>query len=119
MLERLSSFYQGGKAVIASYAPLLFTALEQGDAIATNILESNMQALASTVIGAARHTVGEPVRVALCGGLVQANRQYVLPALQAQLQREPRRYALTICETAMAMGALYLAGMPRKEEPLC
>ncbi|MBE6691572.1 MAG: XRE family transcriptional regulator [Ruminococcaceae bacterium] len=119
VLERLSSFYQGGKAVIASYAPLLFTALEQGDAIAANILENNMQALASTVIGAARHTVGDPVRVALCGGLVQANRQYVLPALQAQLQREPRRYALTVCETAMATGALYLAGMPRKEEPLC
>ncbi|MBE6701961.1 MAG: XRE family transcriptional regulator [Ruminococcaceae bacterium] len=116
VLEKLGSFYEGGKALIAGYAPLLFTALAKKDAVAIAILHHHMQEVAKLIVGAAKQVKTDPVRVVLCGGLVFANRQYILPILEEYLKKEPRHYILSVCETSMAQGALYLAGMPRNQE---
>lgn len=117
-LEKLGEFYAGGKALVATYAPLLFRAIEQGDAVASGILHTQMQEIAQLIKGAERHLSKSPVRVVLCGGLAEANQAFILPVLGDILKSSPVQYQLSVCNTTMAMGALYLAGMPRKKEDL-
>jgi N-acetylglucosamine kinase-like BadF-type ATPase len=116
VLERLGSFYEGGKALIATYAPLLFRAVEQGDAVATRLLKEQMQEIARLIRGAARRFCTDTVRVVLCGGLAEANQAFILPVLGDILKNSSESYRLSVCKTSMVEGALYLAGMPRKKE---
>lgn len=120
VLEKLGDFYAGGKALIASYAPLLFKALAEGDATAQAILRSEMAEIAQMIGGADKHLSADPVRVVLCGGLAEANQAFILPVLGDILKNSPRRYRISVCKATMAEGALYLAGMPhKKEETVC
>ena len=120
VLESLGAFYQGGKSLIAAYAPLLFEALEQGDAVASAILQAQMQEIATLIEGGSKHLTSNDVRVVLCGGLARANARFILPVLRDILKNAPKRYEISICNTAMTKGALYLAGMPQsKEDTVC
>ena len=64
--DALSSVYAGGKTYIASFAPLVFDALEQGDASALRIIERNVDALALRV-SLAISTCGH-LEELVCGG---------------------------------------------------
>lgn len=116
VLEKLGDFYAGGKALIASYAPLLFRALEQGDGVAQTIFQAQMRELALVIQGAAKHLATDTVRAVLCGGLAEANQAFILPVLGDILKNSPAQYRLSICKATMAEGALYLAGMTRSKE---
>ena len=116
VLEALGSFYKGGKALIATYAPLLFRALEQKDAVATAILQEQLQAIALLIRGGAKRLDTDTVSVVLCGGLASANADHILPILNDILQNDRQRYQISICKATMTEGALYLAGMPRTQE---
>ena len=120
ILEKLGSFYQGGKALIASYAPLLFEAVTANDAVAMGILHRQLTEVAALIAGAAKRVTSPTVSVVLCGGLAQANEAFILPVLGDILKTMPGDYAVSVCKNPAVTGALYLAGMPvKKEEILC
>ena len=110
VLDALADFYRGGKTEIARYAPLIFEAHTKGDAVATDILMRNVQAIAFNIrtLGA-RMDTGQ-VRVVICGGLV-AKAHVILPLLQDALAGDGRTYALSATKADPIQGALYLAGL--------
>lgn len=108
--DALSDFYDGGKAEIARYAPLVFKAFAQKDAVATEILTQNVQAIAGLIRAIGARMGKEQVRVVLCGGLTAKSAE-ILPILQDALVTDTRKYSLSISKAAPIQGALYLAGL--------
>ena len=110
VLDALAKFYLGGKVEIARYAPLVFDAYTQGDAVATAILQDNVRAIAANIRTLGARMDKEHIRVVLCGGLV-AKSHIVLPLLQDALAGDGRTYALSAAKQHPIQGALYLAGL--------
>lgn len=101
----LSRIYEGGKKYIASFAPLVFEALEASDPLAEAILQRNMSAAARVIetVGKRFPQSADPIPVVLAGGLTAQPR--ILSALQEALQ-EPWRYCLKILDQEPVFGAL-------------
>jgi N-acetylglucosamine kinase-like BadF-type ATPase len=110
VLDALASFYAGGKVEVARYAPLVFKAHAQGDAVATEILVRNVRAIADNVRALGSHMGMDEVRVGLCGGLT-AESDVILPLLQDALAGDGREYILSVAKAQPIKGALYLAGL--------
>lgn len=108
--DALAEFYAGGKMEVARYAPLVFDAHAQGDAVATAILLTNVQAIASNIRALGTRMDKEHIHVVLCGGLV-AKSDVILPLLQDALAGDGRTYALSVATAEPIQGALYLAGL--------
>ena len=70
--EAISDFYVKGKAYIASFAPIVFEALEMGDEAAQRIVEENAQAVADRILSATA-SFCEPDRIVCAGGLFSAS----------------------------------------------
>jgi N-acetylglucosamine kinase-like BadF-type ATPase len=108
VLSALSDFYSGGKSYIASFAPLIFEAYEQDDAVAARILHDNMASVAKEWRKARLALNGDgPVRTVLAGGLT-AQADILLPMLRSQLDDEAM-YDISILTAPPVMGALVLA----------
>lgn len=110
VLDALAEFYAGGKTEIARYAPLVFKAHAQGDAVATEILVRNVRAIADNVRALGSRMGMDEVRVGLCGGLT-AESDVILPLLQDALAGDGRAYILSVAKAQPIQGALYLAGL--------
>ena len=83
----LNKIYQGGKAYIASFAPIVFKAHILGDLTATTILEQNCKHLANLVTTAQKqYHCGN--RVVACGGLFENDKEILLPLLQPYVTPE-------------------------------
>lgn len=110
VLESLGNFYSGGKREIAQYAPLVLRSFENGDKVATRILLEDLEKVAATIRGAAKHlpNKNEPARVVLCGSLCTKD-QIIFHTLCELMAKE--RYSIHICESPLILGALRLAGM--------
>ncbi|MBQ2757994.1 MAG: XRE family transcriptional regulator [Clostridia bacterium] len=119
VLPALGEFYRGGKTYIAQYAPLLFEAARGGDSVALSILKTQLKEIAKLIAGAAKRLQADTAKVVLCGGLATAHQDMILPLLKAYLAEGDVAYRLRICTCTMAEGALYLAGMKRKDELSC
>ena len=115
VLDSLGKFYSGGKRTIAEYAPLVLTASENGDKVAKRILFDDLEAVAQMIRGAAKHLPSEkePLRVVLCGGLCTKD-DIIYRALCEIMADE--NYSISMCENALIIGALRLAGMPRESK---
>lgn len=118
VLEKLGSFYEGGKRRIAEYAPCIFDAYETGDAVAKRLLWQNLEKVAQTVRGAARKLPSNlsPVPVVLCGGLAKATGNVIIPILESILSKDSKQYTVSLCTRSMIYGALTLAGMPDEND---
>lgn len=107
-------FYQGGKRYIASFADLVFTAAEQGDGVAWEILDKNMAFVAGKIQSAIQNVLDAalgPVPVLVAGGLSRQSR-ILFPLIEKhlhgancqliRLDKEPvegaLRHARRICE---------------------
>ena len=112
VLEKLGSFYSGGKRDIAQYAPCVFEAYANGDAVACGIVERNLESIAKSVRGAAKHIANTTVSVVLCGGLCTSYASILVPSLKALLADNTKKYVVSVCTKPMIHGALMLAGMP-------
>ena len=107
--DSVSVLYQGGKRMIATFAPLVFEAASEGDAVSLEILRKNMRDVARLIQGAATHLHDQqPYRVVLCGGLMSQSK-LLLPILQETFGESLLNYDLQLCEKSMAEGALLLA----------
>lgn len=116
IVDKIGTFYVGGKHVLASYAPIVFQAYHSGDAVAANILKNNMREAADLICQAARNFKGEFIPVVLCGG-VALKQDSVLHLIARELSSDGIDYKIGICRRSMVEGALILAGL--KEEALC
>lgn len=108
VLEKLPVFYESPKRTVASYAPLVFDAYADGDAVATKILTENLSRVADLIRHAAREF--EPsaaIPVVLSGGLT-AHADVILPILNTFLTD---CYALSVCRHPSVVGDLRLAGL--------
>ena len=67
----VGQIYNGGKAFVASFAPLVTEAYQRGDAAADAILERNAACAARVILAAGKQfpTAGGTIPVVLCGGL--------------------------------------------------
>lgn len=118
LLSGLGAFYDGGKRTIASYAPLVWEASEQGDGVANRILDENLREVVTLIRQACRtFEDGRGVPVALCGGLVR--QKDLLPRLRAVLEKDPVAEQIFVCRRSMAEGALLLARQQREGENPC
>ena len=95
--KAIGDFYERGKAYIASFAPLVFEALEQGDKFAKMIVEENAQVVAKR-ISMAKETWGEISQIVCAGGLFSA------PAFYSELSKRVD-IPLIIPDISPAMGA--------------
>lgn len=112
VLDALASFYAGGKRLIASYAPLVFDAAQQPDAVATEILRRNMAAIAELIVAAIKVAGLEcPAQAVLCGGITH-HKYIILPLISASLSLIDESISLRVCTESMVYGALRLAGAP-------
>ncbi len=67
--DSIPKIYNGGKAYIASFAPIVFEEAAKGDRVSREILSSNADYLAS-LLKAAHRRAGKPIMVLLGGSLL-------------------------------------------------
>ena len=79
--DSIHKLHEGGKAFIASLAPLVFTAYGEGDEVATKILERNMQRIAELLEFSAKK-YGVRKRAVTGGGIFSHHSDIVLPMLR-------------------------------------
>lgn len=112
VLDALASFYASGKRLIASYAPLVFDAAQQSDAVATEIIRRNMAAIADLIAAAIKVSGLEcHAQAILCGG-ISHHKDIILPHISANLSSIDAGISLRVCAEPMIYGALRLAGAP-------
>ena len=111
--------YCHDQSYIASFAPLVFTALEQGDEIAAQILDDNAKELALVINHAAN---GYPCgnRVILSGGLITGNalfrsmvEKYLHPGLTMVVPKLPQ--VLGACRLCAKISGVELKNMDKLE----
>lgn len=101
-LTHINQIYKGGKAYIASFAPLVFEAYRAGDAVATRIIEQNAQEIATLLQAIANHLDNDNRPIVLTGGIFQ-ERKILSPLLTAMLNN---RFHLIYPEYPPVYGAI-------------
>ncbi|MBQ2967876.1 MAG: XRE family transcriptional regulator [Clostridia bacterium] len=97
--DSIDKIYKGGDSFIASFAPLVFEACEQGDEVADEILEKFSQNVADHLQFARKaYNCGEDVIVA--GGLIQQR-----PELSERIRRKTGDCPITIPTLPQIYGA--------------
>ncbi len=109
--ESISDIYKGGKAYIASFAPLVFEAYKMGDEFAEEIIDRNVRE-ASEIIrtGLVPFKTGEK-KVVICGGIGKMN-EVLMPFFRKYLDED---VSLTFNCEPVVNGALILAEKGIKE----
>ena len=102
----LRQVYAGGKKWIASLAPKVFDAAQQGDAVAMAIINRNMAVAARVIETAAQRLTAPCVKVVLAGGLT--NQPQLIDMLKCRMET-PERYDLSVLGTEPVTGAVALA----------
>lgn len=102
----LRQVYRGGKKWIASHAPMVFEAAQQGDSRAEAILKRNMAVAAQVIETAAKRFPAGPVKVVITGGLTN---QPNVPQYLRNAMQEPERIHLSVLEAEPVVGAVTLA----------
>ena len=116
VLAGLGRFYDGGKRVIAAYAPLVWKAAEAGDAVANRIIDENIGEVVSLIRQAYRiFADGASVPVVLCGGLA-LHQPDLVQRLRTSFGSDPLAEQIVVCRRSIAEGALALARELRNKE---
>ena len=109
VLSAIGRLYEGGKRMLADYAPTVFAAHAEGDAGATAILMRNASALAALIRSADRIFGNEVRDAVMVGGLTRYEEIY-LPMIRDCLPGDGR-YRLSAVKESPVWGALRLAGL--------
>ena len=108
-IASLGELYALGKRGVASYAPLVFRAADEGDGVARNILRRNMKEIAALLTAGRKKLGAGKVKAVFVGGLT--NRwDILLPEILDQLP-EKECYELSVYQGRAVNGALVLAGL--------
>ncbi len=85
--EALPDFYRKGKRYIASFAPVVFAACEEGDPTAVDIINHTANYLSELLLAAYRHLEGSSKTVALVGGIFKRS-DVILPLMKSKLKMD-------------------------------
>ena len=111
LLQRL---YEGKKKVIASFAPLVYQAAEEGDLVAKEIIKRNMSVVASIIQTAGKPLEGaEKIPVIIAGGL---SREKITQKYLEEEMLYPERYEMRVLDEKPVCGAVILAYELYEEE---
>ncbi|MBR3596019.1 MAG: hypothetical protein IKL47_03460 [Clostridia bacterium] len=102
--DSLSEIYSGGPAFIASFAPIIFDAFEQGDGEAEKILDRNARE-ASKIITTAQSFLKNNEKTVICGGLSR-QKNILKPFLLKYTEDD---YPLIFSDEPTVSGAVSLA----------
>jgi len=104
----LPIIYEGGKQMVASFAPIAFEAMEQGDQVAKSIVDHAVQTIVKDIEVASTHFGKETdkISVVLCGSLWRASQQYYKEKAKELLSN---RFELIVPALDPAFGAAVLA----------
>ena len=102
----LRQVYRGGKKWIASLAPIVFDAAQQGDIAAIAIIDRNIKASAQLIATAAKRFPDGCIKVVIAGGLTN---QTIVPQLLRDAMQTPERIRLSVLESEPVTGAVTLA----------
>ena len=108
-IASLGELYALGKRGVASYAPLVFRAADEGDGVARNILRRNMKEIAVLLATGRKKLGGAQVKAVFVGGLTNLW-EILLPDILDQLP-EKEYYELSVYQGRAVNGALVLAGL--------
>ncbi len=108
----LNKLYAGGKRYIASLAPDVLEAADQGDEVASAIVTRNAQVMAELISVAAR-PFDDRVKVVLAGGISQ--HEGIFSQLKNYLPSD-KEYQVERLSCAPVMGALKLANLLKQEQ---
>ena len=108
-IASLGELYALGKRGVASYAPLVFRAADEGDGVARNILRRNMKEIAVLLATGRKKLGGAQVKAVFVGGLTNLW-EILLPDILDQLP-EKEYYELSVYQGRAVNGALALAGL--------
>lgn len=103
--DAIPDIYTGGKRLIASLAPLVFEADDQGDAVAAAILEQNAAHIAELIRHATAHVDDPTAPVVICGGLANQG-QRLEPLIRKHLDKD---YILQFNTQPIVKGAIMCA----------
>ena len=116
-LENLSHFYSIGKSGVASFSPAVFRAYDEGDMVASEILDKNMAHIAHLAATTIKYFPGanEPVKIAVVGGLTK-RWDILYPMIEKHLKEEGvyEKVRLEVFVGNVVKGALLRAGAPLK-----
>lgn len=118
VVENITRFYKGGKKQIASYAPMVFEAWKNGDAVGRCILEDNMRSVARMIKNAGKKfPKSSEIPVVLFGSITK-DAEIVLSLIRKHLDSDTTagmKYSLSVCTKPVYIGALMLAGLKAQE----
>lgn len=115
VLGSLGEFYAKGKTEIASYAPIVFEAYDEGDEIAVRIIRNNMKKIAVLIHAAGKRFDEDEVLVCFTGGLTKRF-STLEPYIREHLKTlgDRKRFTFEVLRDDPVEGALYKAGLPRE-----
>lgn len=105
--ELVKETYLYGKAFVASFAPFVFTAYEDGDNVAKEILTQRVKEWEKLLWGVYKNYGEEACEITLLGGLTK--RWGILEGFLSKVIRE--KIAFKLLETPVVFGALKRAGL--------
>jgi len=109
LTDSIGDIYKGGKAYIASFAPLVFEAYKKGDTFAESIIDRNVKEAAEIIAAGLVPFEGGEKKAVICGGigrngdvLLPFFRKYLGEEVDIQFNSEPVvNGALTLAEKNM------------------
>ena len=101
----IAKIHNGGKAYIASFAPVVFDAYDRGDSFSANIIDSNIKEVAEIIIAGLKHLPKDKQKVVICGGLIK--RSDILEKYFSKYLNKDVK--VSFCNKPVVDGALMLA----------
>lgn len=110
--DAISDIYTGGKAVVASFAPIVFDAYDMGDKCAEKIIDENLKEVGDIILAGLEFLPGKKGKVVICGGLGRKNNT-IEPFLKKHLGGDIK---VVFSNETVVNGALMLADKLRRSK---
>ena len=116
-LDNISYFYSIGKSGVASFSPTVFKAYDEGDEVAAEILEKNMNHIAHLASTTLKYFPESacPIKIAVVGGLTK-RWEMLYPMIEDAMKKNGSfgKVKLEVFDGDVVVGALLRAGAPIK-----
>jgi N-acetylglucosamine kinase-like BadF-type ATPase len=116
-LDNISYFYSIGKSGVASFSPTVFRAYDEGDEVAAEILEKNMNHIAHLASTTLKYFPESacPIKIAVVGGLTK-RWEMLYPMIEDAMKKNGSfgKVKLEVFDGDVVVGALLRAGAPIK-----
>ena len=103
--DSIAEIHNGGKAYIASFAPVVFDAFDRGDSFSAEIIDSNVKEVAEIITAGLKFLPKDKQNVVICGGL--AKRSDILEKYFSKYLKEDIKVQFS--KERVVNGALMLA----------